>query len=639
MANWLRSRRRLLLIGADAAAWGAGLTVAALARVDFDARTVSWPGVAAAWLLVVVVYMGLGWRQRLHQGRTELASLDEIITLALIVISSGLLLCFVNAAVADPWMPRSVPLMASFVALAIMGAARAAWRLAEESARRLRPNDKAVRVLILGAGDGGRQLIRSMRRAAEKGWNKRATDISWDPVGLLDDDLHKRHLRIYGVAVMGTSVDIRAIAERTNASVLVVAIPSADATFIRAVSEVAMAAGLAVKVVPSVDQLLDGRVDVQSVRDINVEDLLGRQRVETDVESIAHCIAGRRVLVTGAGGSIGSELCRQLYKFEPAELIMLDRDESALHAVQLSIHGRALLDSTEVVLGDIRDAAFVDDFFRTRKPQVVFHAAALKHLPLLEQYPGEAVKTNVWGTLTVLEASRDNDVETFVNISTDKAADPCSVLGYSKRIAEGLTASMASQSTGTYLSVRFGNVLGSRGSVLVAFTSQIASGGPVTVTDPDVTRYFMTVQEAVELVIQAAAIGRDGEALVLDMGSPVRIDDVARQLIKLSGKPIDIQYTGLRPGEKMDEVLFGEGEPDERPVHPLVSHVEVPPVGEAIARALLPSVTQRLVAEGLRGLCLGMRPSSGFQAQDDPPAGARYEADADPVGSARLNAR
>ncbi len=182
--------------------------------------------------------MGLGWRQRLHQGRTELASLDEIVTLALIVISSGCLLCFVNAAVADPWMPRSVPLMASFVALAIMGAARAAWRLAEESARRLRPNDKAVRVLILGAGDGGRQLIRSMRRAAEKGWTKRATDISWDPVGLLDDDLHKRHLRIYGVAVMGTSVDIRAIAERTDASVLVVAIPSADATFIRAVSEV-----------------------------------------------------------------------------------------------------------------------------------------------------------------------------------------------------------------------------------------------------------------------------------------------------------------------------------------------------------------------------------------------------------------
>ncbi len=208
--------------------------------------------------------------------------------------------------------------------------------------------------------------------------------------------------------------------------------------------------------------------------------------------------------------------------------------------------------------------------------------------------------------MTVLEASRDNDVETFVNISTDKAADPCSVLGYSKRIAEGLTASVASQSTGTYLSVRFGNVLGSRGSVLVAFTAQIASGGPVTVTDPDVTRYFMTVQEAVELVIQAAAIGRDGEALVLDMGSPVRIDDVARQLIKLSGKPIDIQYTGLRPGEKMDEVLFGEGEPDERPIHPLVSHVPVPEVAASIALAVDAWGAEDCVATAISSLCASM---------------------------------
>jgi FlaA1/EpsC-like NDP-sugar epimerase len=209
-------------------------------------------------------------------------------------------------------------------------------------------------------------------------------------------------------------------------------------------------------------------------------------------------------------------------------------------------------------------------------------------LPLLEQYPGEAVKTNVWGTLSVLEAARANNVETFVNISTDKAADPCSVLGYSKRIAEGLTASVASDSTGTYLSVRFGNVLGSRGSVLVAFAAQIAAGGPVTVTDPGVTRFFMTVHEAVELVIQAAAIGRDGEALILDMGNPVHISDVAKQLIKLSGEQIDIRYTGLRSGEKLHEVLFGLGEPDSRPLHPLVSHVGVPPINARRALALLP---------------------------------------------------
>ena len=219
---------------------------------------------------------------------------------------------------------------------------------------------------------------------------------------------------------------------------------------------------------------------------------------------------------------------------------------------------------------------------------MVFHAAALKHLPMLEQYPGEAVKTNVWGTLSILEAAKAHKVERFVNISTDKAANPCSVLGYSKRLAEGLTASVAREAEGTFLSVRFGNVLGSRGSVLTAFAAQIANGGPVTVTDPDVTRYFMTVQEAVQLVIQAAAIGRDGEALVLDMGEPVSIDAVARQLIEVSGKDVEVVYTGLRAGEKMHEELWGDGEPDLRPTHHLVSHTPVPVFDPLEARELDP---------------------------------------------------
>jgi len=284
------------------------------------------------------------------------------------------------------------------------------------------------------------------------------------------------------------------------------------------------------------------------------------------------------VLVTGAGGSIGSELCRQIHRFGPAELIMLDRDETALHGVQLSLHGRALLDSPDVVLGDIRDIQFVTRLFEQRRPDVVFHAAALKHLPMLEQYPGEAVKTNIWGTLSVLDAAKSVGVERFVNISTDKAANPCSVLGYSKRLAEGLTASAAHDADGTFLSVRFGNVLGSRGSVLTTFAAQIEAGGPVTVTDPSVTRYFMTVQEAVQLVIQAAAIGRDGEALVLEMGQPVRIADVAQQLIDLADSEARIVFTGLRHGEKMHEDLFSDDEPDDRPVHPQVSHVGVPRV-------------------------------------------------------------
>jgi FlaA1/EpsC-like NDP-sugar epimerase len=287
----------------------------------------------------------------------------------------------------------------------------------------------------------------------------------------------------------------------------------------------------------------------------------------------------RRVLVTGAGGSIGSELCRQLARFNPAELIMLDRDESALHEVQLSIHGRALLDTPQTVLADLRDEATINHIFDTRKPEVVFHAAALKHLPLLERYPLEAYQTNVLGTLTLLNAAQRTGVGVFVNISTDKAANPISVLGYSKRIAERVTAAAGQTAkSGKYMSVRFGNVLGSRGSVLMSFRDQIAKGGPLTVTHRGVTRYFMTISEAVQLVIQAGAIGRSGEALVLDMGTPVSIYDVAKQLVANSGKPVEIEIVGLRAGEKVHEELFGDGEVDTRPRHPLISHVPVLPV-------------------------------------------------------------
>jgi FlaA1/EpsC-like NDP-sugar epimerase len=282
---------------------------------------------------------------------------------------------------------------------------------------------------------------------------------------------------------------------------------------------------------------------------------------------------------------------------------MLDRDESALHATQLSIHGRALLDGDDLVLADIRDVNRVQEVFATRRPELVFHAAALKHLPLLEQYPGEAVMSNVWGTLSVLEAAAATGVRTFVNISTDKAADPSSVLGYSKRIAERLTAHVAQHTPGTFVSVRFGNVLGSRGSVLTAFAAQIEAGGPLTVTHPDVTRYFMTIPEAVVLVMQAAAVGRPGEALVLDMGEPVRIADVARQMAAGSHPEIEIVYTGLRPGEKLHEALFGVGERGERPLHPLISHVAVPPLDPEDVRGLDPYDSPVTVVRRLKDLC------------------------------------
>ena len=291
-------------------------------------------------------------------------------------------------------------------------------------------------------------------------------------------------------------------------------------------------------------------MSLEDVRDVDIADILGRHQVETDLVGIADYVTGKRVLVTGAGGSIGSELARQVHGFGPSELILLDRDESGLHGVQLSIYGQGLLDTPDMVLADIRDEQTVAKVFARHRPEVVFHAAALKHLPMLEQYPDEGWKTNVLGTRNVLRAARANGCRRFVNVSTDKAADPTSVLGWTKRTAEQLTAWYAKGTTGTYLSVRFGNVLGSRGSMLHTFTSQIRSGGPVTVTHPDITRYFMTIPEACELVIQAGAVGAAGEVLVLDMGEPVSILGVAQRLIAQSGKRIEIVFTGLRPGRE-----------------------------------------------------------------------------------------
>jgi FlaA1/EpsC-like NDP-sugar epimerase len=314
-------------------------------------------------------------------------------------------------------------------------------------------------------------------------------------------------------------------------------------------------------------------------------EILGRCQSGIDLGLVGDHLAGKRVLVVGAGGSIGAEISRQIRDLDPAELILVDRDESALHAVQLSLYGRALLSTPDTILADLRDAEAIQRIFATSRPQTVFHSAALKHLPLLQRFPGEAVKTNVWGTQTLLDASCD--VDCFVNISTDKAANPTSVLGYSKRITERLTAHAATRYPGKFLSVRFGNVLGSRGSVLTAFQAQAAAGGPITVTHPEVTRYLMTVQEAVHLVIQATAIGRCGEVLVANMGAPVSIESMARQIVAAHGdKSLDIVYTGLRPGEKLHEELFGCDETVRTTRHPLISYVDVPPLDPSELRFL-----------------------------------------------------
>jgi len=332
---------------------------------------------------------------------------------------------------------------------------------------------------------------------------------------------------------------------------------------------------VALRVIPTVSEITDGAVRLGDISDVTEEDLMGRRPIQTDEVAITDFIRGKQVLVTGAGGSIGSELARQLRRYEPHQLTLLDRDESALHSTQLTLDGTGDLTSNSLVLADIRDQRALDTIFAEHRPEIVFHAAALKHLTMLERFPSEALKTNVLGTRNVLDCSLRHGVDIFVNVSTDKAADPKNILGYSKLITERLTASAPAPKDARYMSVRFGNVLGSRGSVIETFRFQISQGGPLTVTDKNVTRYFMTIPEAVHLILQAAVIGESGETLILDMGEPVKISDIANYMVERSGRKIEIVYTGLRPGEKLEETLVSRTEVFTEPKHPLISQTRV----------------------------------------------------------------
>jgi len=551
----------------DIFGWLLSVPFATWLRYEFDGSRISWLPIVLFALAVALGQYVTGHLFALYRGRYNYGTFEEVRAVSWSAATNGIFFMLTTLVIGPlVEVPRSVIIIALPFALVWMFGTRYIKRLFLE--RKRKPSNDAAPTIIYGAGYLGEVLVRRMTTDPES---------KYRPVAFLDDSKTKSNLELRGVPVSGTFKDLEKVAQATGASTLVVAIGYADPTLLQNIVDSAQNIGLDVKVLPVLNHVLEGASQLTDLRTVNIEDLISRPQIDTDVESIAGYLTGKRVLVTGAGGSIGSELCVQISRFGPRELSMLDRDETALQAVQIETAGSGLLDTNSLLLADIRDAEALKKIFSEHNPEVVFHAAALKHLPLLEKYPDEAWKTNVLGTLNVLRAANAAGVETFVNISTDKAADPTSVLGHSKRLAEKLTAAIADETKkgARYVSVRFGNVIGSRGSMLPTFTRLIERGGPFTVTHPQVSRYFMTIPEACQLVLQAGGIGRSGEVLILDMGEPVSILDVAKRMIRLSGKKIDIIFTGLRDGEKLHESLIGENETASRPFHELISHARI----------------------------------------------------------------
>ncbi|MED3684111.1 polysaccharide biosynthesis protein [Bacillus thuringiensis] len=441
--------------------------------------------------------------------------------------------------------------------LLLIGGSRFVWRMFRDTYITKATNKK--RTLIIGAGSAGTMVVRQLQH------NKEA-DLY--PIAFVDDDRNKQKLEIYNVPVVGTTNHIQEIVEDNDIEHIIIAIPSLNRGQINEIFEKCRKTKAKTQIVPMLEDLLDGKLSVNEFRDVQVEDLLGREPIKLDDAGIGEKITSKTILVTGAGGSIGSEICRQVMKYKPAKIVLLGHGENSIYNIEMEMRV-TYKDTVEITteIADIQDRHKIFEIMKKHQPYIVYHAAAHKHVPLMERNPEEAVKNNIFGTKNVAEAADTFKVNTFVMVSTDKAVNPTNVMGATKRFAEMIVQHMASVSTGTrFVAVRFGNVLGSRGSVIPLFKKQIQKGGPVTVTHPDMIRYFMTIPEASRLVIQAGTLARGGELFVLDMGAPVKIVDLAKNLITLSGfsiEEIGIEFTGLRPGEKMYEELLNEGE-----IHP-----------------------------------------------------------------------
>lgn len=426
--------------------------------------------------------------------------------------------------------------------------------------------ENAKPTLIVGAGAAGTLLVRQMLMHPK---------MRMMPVAFVDDDPEKQRKDIYGVRILGTTKDIEKIVQQMGITKVVIAMPSLPNKKLNEVYDVARKTGAECVILPNIDEVMSGNLHVQQLRNVEIEDLLGRDPVELDQTLIEKQLRGKRILVTGAGGSIGSEICRQVSSFRPKELIILGHGENSIYQLNMELLGKYSEHfRITPVIADVQDRKRIFEVMEKYRPDVVYHAAAHKHVPLMEINPREAVKNNILGTRNVAEAANHVKVKTFVMISTDKAVNPPNIMGATKRLCEMIVQDMATKSDSTkYVAVRFGNVLGSRGSVIPLFKKQIAKGGPITVTHPDIVRYFMTIPEAAQLVIQAGSLARGGEIFVLDMGKPVRIVDLAKNLIRLSGyseDDIEIKFTGLRPGEKMYEELLNEGEINPKQIFPKI---------------------------------------------------------------------
>jgi len=519
-----------------------------------------WPGafrdeiIYGALILLPVQLLACRWAG-LYRGMWSFASLPDLRRLVKAVLVS-LVAVLLLTMYSKPYLliPRSMAVLYPLLLLVLMGGARIAGRMWKERQLGGGARGQGKPVVIVGAGTAGAMLLRELARSAD-----------WAVVAMVDDDRHKRGLEILGCRVEGSTDDLPAVLQRHAARHVILAMPSAPAEALQRVTRLATDAGAALFTIPGLAELMSGRVAINMMRPVRIEDLLGRESVRIDSANVQAMLAGKRILVTGAGGSIGSELCRQLARFEPACVVLLEASEFALYMIEQWFGEHRPEVPIVRLAGDVKDEARMAQVFAQHRPQVVFHAAAYKHVPLMEVGNAwQAVRNNVLGTLVAARAARDAGAERFVLISTDKAVNPTNVMGATKRMAEMVCEVMQNgEGTTRFHIVRFGNVLGSTGSVIPKFQSQIAHGGPVTVTHPEINRYFMSIPEAAQLVLQAAAMGKGGEIFVLDMGEPVRIVDLARNMIRLSGfteDEIHIEFTGLRPGEKLYEELLADAE-------------------------------------------------------------------------------